>query len=1837
MLQEDACSACIGFFELRAAAIQFCAFSIAGWDFKIPAAGHSEDSSILEWRLFVNSGAVRDISISAPTPYAAVLAAAVSPGAERLPSALLRREFATIGLSGAMVKYTEAATEVLFPGIGVLDDDKKIEVRRYRIFSRFCQNAGMLKLEDLEAASADSSEIHLQAVALRRGPSLPDLAVPFVVPGHLFVEAIYTVQALGSWNIAAFAARLGGRRLRLIPEVGTTDTRLIYEESSWRQRLLRDGSNNTLRRCGAAFLLGRPTLSVWRRLYPGEVLIGPCADREAAEQVALEVGSTLGFVTFPQGCYFLLEKARDRLSLQTFPAKKRENTREAGVVLPRLKALGPSPLGIRLGNALFLMAAALAMAADFGFSFRMETSMHWFPYAEAGGIFSLLPCVHWYTPARDHPMIGSPSHGGFEEPRLPAGAKAVILHGYFQNLKYFWHHKQLVRSYLLPASLAERARAIFRRWWSAQLVNQEATTLAIHVRLGDRGDGLGVTYFRESVRVATAKIARLQSRAADGNTHCILFSDEPERLRSGRAAQICPKHSIFEEPMRDDLALAVLAVCCSGIVISFSTFSWWAAVLGGYQVVVAPATAEQSCSPAPLAENNTLAYVPGWLRADVPCDAERLGAKRARPSSLGISREGSLCSSAPNLGLGVFEKQRDGSITNVRDTSALKWASVALFASAWRSGRRPAIQPRRAVVEEVALDFLPGTDLPSTAPAPLDNEGAADRVRRMVAADPRNKELETERQEPPFSDEDLREAWHELQLGHADEARSRFVRAVLADPSDAEALFCMGLLYEALHDLRRTVEWMDMAIEVCPDHVFAWETRSRCMEHLGRLAESLAGYEQLEMLDESATGRREGLLGHQRVYILPVGAWKDGAAGYIQKAAKQTPPRPQWQENFLFPEPQPDLRQPALESGIMAWDNVLSKDLLQRLQDCVEDHFQFIFTNRWVYAADDAFEGAASTMWLPSSGDARSVPEVAALTILRHILNQDPAEIAGVEYWARVRSVNLGAGFHYDEAVDADDINSEWVHGNPWRPQWSSVFYLSDEGGPTVVLDQLHDHDGRLAPTLPRKGYLCMPRTNRLVLFRADLHHGSLPLDIWLDSEQTRRVFVFNFWRRHAPEPPHCQRLNFQQHPAMRRHVLTSDEAAALQAVESSRFEDGRDGPSPVRQKVLSRPEELPHSSDFGYLPRPLPMPTIAALTEERLFYEVDWPVSDSNSRLYQIDWLIDCLPPDLGDVARLGSASCQLLGCAATSRVVPLQPWMEADLARLWGGEAELISDSRLAEAALARAAGQVVPNFTAEVATTFNDSAPSAPPVPSRGPLPERRVRQEHSLGPEVRGDWQVLDSASAPQKTVATVSMIDCLWEKVTKVSDDVDSLQEQVQGHSTEINAWIPNHEVARRSELEELSKVCASLRSDCATRRQLEDQATELQGAWRTPMASLSERLGALEAAVKEIPTRLSRESDAAKYALDGLEQRLEQRIQTVVSDRIRTAASEAEVLRDAALERLRAALRQQLQEEAERQEQNASQLKQRFTDRLDDVAAGLRRLEVSLQSETADRLDSAQKELSHLAAEQMRLARAVDENRKLVDACSEDNRRSLESESRRVTEVEARSLSSSSEIQRLGQRLELQSQEFLSRSKEISQHVDEQMQQATQRLQDFGQELKQQACDAASSTKTELLARLKDVQEGEDGQRRSLEERSNALLDRGLQKLAQEVAERMDEGQESQRLASAATEGRLLGQLESYNGRLLAAESWRSAFQEREAAREQRLSSLGEAMRKMEAVCKDVPALESRIDEARAAIKEDLAASAMNAFQGEMRLWAKMAQLGVASACPVLPSQAPSA
>eukprot|EP00435_Cladocopium_sp_Y103_P011780 s1452_g3.t1 len=277
--------------------------------------------------------------------------------------------------------------------------------------------------------------------------------------------------------------------------------------------------------------------------------------------------------------------------------------------------------------------------------------------------------------------------------------------------------------------------------------------------------------------------------------------------------------------------------------------------------------------------------------------------------------------------------------------------------------------------------------------------------------------------------------------------------------------------------------------------------------------------------------------------------WSENVAQDLTDSAR--PLQTEWQENFQKPEP--STAPAALRGGVAAWDQVLNKELLRQLDACVDDHFQYIFTHRRVFGADEGFPGSAANMWLPSEKAPRSAPEVAAMGILQHVLQGDAEEFSGVEYWARVRSFNLGAAFHYDTAVDAKDVHGDWIHGNPWRPQWSCVLYLSD-GGPTLVLDQIHCDTGSVDPVLPAAGHLCMARRNRLLIFRADLFHGSLPEKIWLDTDMSRKVFIFNFWRRHVPEPPSCQPPQLARHVAMQRHRLKDQEVATLQAQLEDHF-----------------------------------------------------------------------------------------------------------------------------------------------------------------------------------------------------------------------------------------------------------------------------------------------------------------------------------------------------------------------------------------------------------------------------------------------------------------------------------------------------------------------------------------------------------------------------------------------------------------------------------------------------------------------------------------------------------
>lgn len=139
--------------------------------------------------------------------------------------------------------------------------------------------------------------------------------------------------------------------------------------------------------------------------------------------------------------------------------------------------------------------------------------------------------------------------------------------------------------------------------------------------------------------------------------------------------------------------------------------------------------------------------------------------------------------------------------------------------------------------------------------------------------------------------------------GRGHEAKSLFASAVLANPADANALFGMsspscniklfswvsfvcavcsrltgsrqGLFHEVMHQFEPMIQWLDATIEADPGHIGAWEVRSRCREHQGRLAEALAGYEHLANLDASCARPFEALLEQQDVHLIPLDVWTE--------------------------------------------------------------------------------------------------------------------------------------------------------------------------------------------------------------------------------------------------------------------------------------------------------------------------------------------------------------------------------------------------------------------------------------------------------------------------------------------------------------------------------------------------------------------------------------------------------------------------------------------------------------------------------------------------------------------------------------------------------------------------------------------------------------------------------------------------------------------------------------------------------------------------------------------------------------------------------------------------
>ena len=150
-----------------------------------------------------------------------------------------------------------------------------------------------------------------------------------------------------------------------------------------------------------------------------------------------------------------------------------------------------------------------------------------------------------------------------------------------------------------------------------------------------------------------------------------------------------------------------------------------------------------------------------------------------------------------------------------------------------------------------------------------------------------------------------------------------------------------------------------------------------------------------------------------------------------------------------------------------------------------------------------------TTFWL----DKDTEPDTLIEYIVKDISYQDfpngfPENYAGMEWWSQIRDTKENITFHYDK--DEAKCSNHNIYIFPMK---STVTYLSDIGGPTVIFkDEIYD-----------KGYLSFPKKNKHLKFDGHLFHGVIgPLGDQPNKNDKRITLLINYWS-YKPDGPNCE------------------------------------------------------------------------------------------------------------------------------------------------------------------------------------------------------------------------------------------------------------------------------------------------------------------------------------------------------------------------------------------------------------------------------------------------------------------------------------------------------------------------------------------------------------------------------------------------------------------------------------------------------------------------------------------------------------------------------------------
>jgi len=186
----------------------------------------------------------------------------------------------------------------------------------------------------------------------------------------------------------------------------------------------------------------------------------------------------------------------------------------------------------------------------------------------------------------------------------------------------------------------------------------------------------------------------------------------------------------------------------------------------------------------------------------------------------------------------------------------------------------------------------------------------------------------------------------------------------------------------------------------------------------------------------------------------------------------------------------------------------------------------------------------------PRPGDGRthwySLDEPARLLfeqVIQHLRSFVPRghEFVGAEWWFRATTTDTGFPFHFDR--------DEGIRSSIVSPDLASILYLSNAGGPTVILDATPAR--RSAPSA---AIAVHPRPGRFGMFPGSLLHGVLP---GRPGRWPRVTMLVNWWR----SVPRMERARAHRGstPASSRWRVDVERAktsvAALESLDPSRLQ----------------------------------------------------------------------------------------------------------------------------------------------------------------------------------------------------------------------------------------------------------------------------------------------------------------------------------------------------------------------------------------------------------------------------------------------------------------------------------------------------------------------------------------------------------------------------------------------------------------------------------------------------------------------------------------------------------